>query len=134
LKILDGEISIQMPAPNSIIAQSNWPENFNNGLVLYASSANPIKKPMVEQSKTAKCFLLIKSLPLAGKMAKMANENKNNIKNEMPPNAGLLVDAHLIIGSSLFCELRIPKLFENFTNKPLIKVDSKTATKKSMKT
>lgn len=55
--------------------------------------------------------------------------NKKTIKNEIPPMAGLEVLPHLIIVlSPLFL---LPKVPENFKNKPFIKIEKATDSKKN---
>lgn len=53
-------------------------------------------------------------------------DNKKSIKNEIPPNEGLVVLLHRIIFSVVF---RVPKLEENFKNKLFIKNENRTADK-----
>jgi hypothetical protein len=54
-------------------------------------------------------------------------DNKNNIKNEIPPNEGFVWLFHLIIFSDVF---RTPKLDENFKNKLFIKNENSMEDKK----
>ena len=49
-------------------------------------------------------------------------DNKKRIKNEIPPNEGLVVVLHRITFSVV---LRVPKLEENFKNKLFIKNENR---------
>ena len=124
-----------MPALSRMMPQNNWPENFNKGFVLYASSASPIKKPTVEHNKIASWCLL---MPIAftseficGYIEHKAKENRNRMKNEIPPKAGLVVLAQRTI--SVSAPLRIPKFLEKCRKRLLTKIERNTPTINNMK-
>ena len=49
-------------------------------------------------------------------------DNKNNMKNEIPPNDGFAWGLHLIRSSGVFL---VPRLDANFKNKLLIKKENR---------
>ncbi len=114
---------MKVPVEIKISAQISCTRNFRNGLVLYESSASPIKKAKVLAAIIPSNCRLNKNVFCSKKSGKQAMDNRNIRKNEIPPKEGFAWGLHLIRDSE---EFLMPRVDTNFKNNPFIKKESKT--------
>ena len=114
-----------------MIAHNAWPIDLKAGLVLYASSVSPIRKPTAQAMSIPISLRLEVNMNSLKRYGETVNTSRNTIKNEIPPNAGLEVVFQRMTLSSIFL---IPIFFENFKKILLIRILKPIAAKNKRET